>query len=375
MVVGAGLGGLTLAQGLRRAGIEVAVYERDQLAGRPQGFSLHFDDRGRAALRGCLPAEHVALAEATMGGPRERISFLADVDGILTVADTQPLDGAEGRTRPGRQASRRLLRAVLLSGIEDAVRFGAELARFEHRPDGTVQAWFSDGTCDVADVLVGADGIGSTVRRQYLPHVHVLDTGRRMLMGASPLRDTAKTGIPDLIGDNPATLRSGNGMMAMGVLRLGESAQAARDRFLPGLRARDIEEAESYVMWAIPVAKDRVDAAAESAAIWQTAQTIADGLHPQLRAIVDAAWSAATAALRIGTIPPMAPWPTTPVTVIGDAIHVAPGFGGNLALQDAHRLSAALAAVAAGEQELIEAVRSYEDVMRRDNFSAPAMPR
>src|SRR5688572_16824783 len=46
IVIGAGLAGLTLAQGLRRAGIDVVVYERDGYGGRPQGISLHFDDRG-----------------------------------------------------------------------------------------------------------------------------------------------------------------------------------------------------------------------------------------------------------------------------------------------------------------------------------------
>lgn len=55
IVIGAGLGGLTLAQGLRQAGIDVAVYERDGALGRAQGVSLHIDDRGAAALEGACP--------------------------------------------------------------------------------------------------------------------------------------------------------------------------------------------------------------------------------------------------------------------------------------------------------------------------------
>ncbi len=47
-VVGAGIGGLCLAQGLRRNGIEVTVYERDDaLSSRGQGYRVHLD-AGRA---------------------------------------------------------------------------------------------------------------------------------------------------------------------------------------------------------------------------------------------------------------------------------------------------------------------------------------
>ena len=52
LVIGAGLGGLCLAQGLCKAGVDVAVYERDAgLAVRTQGHRVHIDSRGEQALR------------------------------------------------------------------------------------------------------------------------------------------------------------------------------------------------------------------------------------------------------------------------------------------------------------------------------------
>src|SRR5437016_4614552 len=96
IVVGAGIGGLTLAQGLRQAGIDVMVYERDRPHGRPQGISLHVDARGMAALRACLPPGHAAMVETTMGGPREQALTVSEVDGELAVVQAQPLDGAAG---------------------------------------------------------------------------------------------------------------------------------------------------------------------------------------------------------------------------------------------------------------------------------------
>jgi 2-polyprenyl-6-methoxyphenol hydroxylase-like FAD-dependent oxidoreductase len=369
IVIGAGLGGLTLAQGLRRAGIDVAVYERDGERGRPQGISLHLDDRGRSALRACLPPESSAMAEATMGGPREQALRLSADNGELAVVGSLPLDGQQGRTRAGRQASRPLLRAVLLSGLEDAVTFGAEFSRFEQQSNGTIRAWFTDGRTDTADVLVGADGIGSAVRRQYLPQVKLVDTGKRMVMGATPLQAVAATGLSDLVGHSPSSVQvDGKMAMALGVLRFAQPPVAARDQWLPSLRAPAVADAEDYVMWAIPTTEERAPAERSPAEVWRVAQQLVAGMPATLRVLIDHAWPGFTVPLRIAVIPPMAPWPVSSVTVIGDAIHVAPGFGGNLAMQDAHRLCEALAQAAGGEQELPSAIGAYEEAMRRENF-------
>ncbi|MEU8414104.1 NAD(P)/FAD-dependent oxidoreductase [Amycolatopsis japonica] len=346
IVIGAGLGGLTLAHGLRRAGIDVAVYEQDAASGRPQGVSLHVDERGRSALRACLPPAPFAMVEATMGGPREQTLKLSDVDGELAVTGVQP-----SLARPGRQVHRPLLRAVLLTDLDDVVGFGAEFTRFEQRADGTVQVWFADGSTDTADVLVGADGIGSAVRRHHLPDVRVVDTGRRMIMGATPLRAVLGTGLPGLIGDSPASAHIGGTTMVVAVLRFTESPLAARRRWLPALR-RTAAEIEDYVMWALPATRE------------PTME-----LPPALRTIIGEAWPDFTVTLRGGMIPRPPVWPARPVTLLGDAIHPAPGFGGNLAMQDARHLCEALAEAHRGRLGLLDAIGGYEDTMRRNGFT------
>jgi 5-methylphenazine-1-carboxylate 1-monooxygenase len=365
VVVGAGPGGLTLAHGLRRAGIDVVVYERDSASGRPQGVSLHVDDRGTSALRACLPPAHVAMVEATMGGPREQTLALSDMGGELTVTGARPSDGMAGRARPGRQVHRPLLRAVLLTELEDVVRFGAEFTRFEQRADGTVQVWFADGRTDTADVLVGADGIGSAVRRRYLPDVRVVDAGRRMIMGATPLCAVASTGLPGLIGDSPASAHVRGTMMVLGVLRFTQPPAAARRQWLSALHLSAVAEIEDYVMWALPTTQEGLG----SAAVWRRAKELSVDLPSALRLVVAEAWPDVTVALRIAMIPPMPAWPASPVTVLGDAIHLAPGFGGNLAMQDAHHLCEALAAAHHGRLDLLDAIGAYEDTMRRNSFT------
>jgi 2-polyprenyl-6-methoxyphenol hydroxylase-like FAD-dependent oxidoreductase len=56
IVIGGGIGGLCLAQGLRRSGVAVTVFERDEAPdSRREGFRLHVDPVGARSLRACLP--------------------------------------------------------------------------------------------------------------------------------------------------------------------------------------------------------------------------------------------------------------------------------------------------------------------------------
>jgi 2-polyprenyl-6-methoxyphenol hydroxylase-like FAD-dependent oxidoreductase len=305
------------------------------------------------------------MVEATMGGPREQTLTLSEMDGELTVTGARPSDGMAGRARPGRQVHRPLLRAVLLTELEDVVRFGAEFTRLERRADGTVRVWFADGRTDTADVLVGADGIGSVVRRQYLPDVQVVDTGRRMIMGATPLRAVAGTGLPALIGDSPASAHMHGTAMALGVLRFTQPPMTARQQWLPALHRSAVAEIEDYVMWALPTTQERLG----PATVWHRAKELTVDLPSALRLVVAEARPDVTVALRIGMIPPMPAWPAGPVTVIGDAIHLAPGFGGNLAMRDAHHLCEALVEAYCGRLDLLDAIGGYEDTMRRSSFT------
>ena len=55
-IIGAGTGGLCLAQGLKRDGVEVEVFDRDHApTDRLQGYRLSISATGRRALEACLP--------------------------------------------------------------------------------------------------------------------------------------------------------------------------------------------------------------------------------------------------------------------------------------------------------------------------------
>jgi monoamine oxidase len=68
LIAGGGVGGLALAQALRRGGLDVAVYERDSTPTiRNQGYRIHIDADGNEALRACLPAGVLGLVRDTSG--------------------------------------------------------------------------------------------------------------------------------------------------------------------------------------------------------------------------------------------------------------------------------------------------------------------
>jgi hypothetical protein len=76
---------------LRKAGVEVAVYERDAgLAVRTQGHRIHIDSRGEQALRECLPPNLYDLFLVTRGQPSKGITMYSAVDGQLKEEITQP---------------------------------------------------------------------------------------------------------------------------------------------------------------------------------------------------------------------------------------------------------------------------------------------
>ena len=156
IVVGGGIGGLSAAIALRRAGIEAAVFER---APEPPevGAGVGLWSNALRVLKG------LGLYEAVRG-------IGAEIGGETRSWSGRRLFGfsaGEMRRRYGEASvvvHRAELQGVLLAALpEDSVRYGARLVGFSDDGD-EVTARFADGRKEVGDLLVGADGLRSATR-------------------------------------------------------------------------------------------------------------------------------------------------------------------------------------------------------------------
>jgi 2-polyprenyl-6-methoxyphenol hydroxylase-like FAD-dependent oxidoreductase len=370
LIVGGGIGGLCLAQGLVKSGIGVAVYERDASARfRRQGYRVSLREHGPRALRDCLPADLFDLCVATSIRPATRMAFLDDqLDEKFAKptghADTGPDDAAFG-------VNRLILREILLARLDGVVHFAKFLERYERLAGGRVRAHFATGTSATGDLLVGADGTSSAVRRLLLPAAGVqeLDTA---IYGMTPLTADTLRWLPGiLVGSFTRILGSSGTAMALTTCQAWEPVAAAAARIAPDVRLGDVPD---YVSWTLsPVDAASVDP--EGAPLHRRARELVAGWHPALRRIVEAADVPATYRFTVGAAVPVAPWPAGNVTLLGDAIHTMTpgrGEGANTALRDAGLLRDALVDVAAGRVPLVDAVARYQAEMLRYGFQAVA---
>jgi 2-polyprenyl-6-methoxyphenol hydroxylase-like FAD-dependent oxidoreductase len=368
VVVGAGLGGLCLAQGLRKAGIETLVYERDTEPGsRPQGYRITLKSEGAKALRECLPENLYELAVATsLRNP----TTMAFVDERLVPKFVKPVPpvtpGADGFG-----VNRLTMREILLGGLNDIVHFGQRFLRYESTPDGHVRAHFEGGVSVEADLLVGADGTNSAVRAILVPDA-VVDGLECAAYGRTPIGPDTLQWLPEILTDsfNRITAPDGAGM-AVATCRTREPVATAASRLAPGLALTD---QPAYLAWMVTLPDDRLRDA-NATTVHAAAREVVRSWHPGPGRIIDEANVAATFPVVITTAQPVTPWHHETVTLLGDAIHtMSPGRGegANVALRDAALLCRTLARVNAGEAPLAVAKRQYEADMLHYGFEAVA---
>ena len=369
LVIGGGLGGLCLAQGLHKAGAEVAVYERDPaLAARSQGYRVHLDNRGIQPLHDCLPTALFDLFEATGGQPSTGMTiFRVTATGLAEQYTVRFPDGdGEVLARPGRAVDRLTLREILLAGLDGMVHLGKEFTRYELLPTGEVQAHFADGSAATGDLLVGADGVNSRVRQQLLPEVTLTDTGTRWLGGRTPLDAGIRALLPAELSDRAVSVFDDGTTFFLAAVQFQNPPSAAARRLWSPVR---FTHDEDYVMWALigrpgqlPIPDEDL-AVMDAARLHRTARQATADRHPMLAALVRAAPPDSCFYLAIRATAPVEDWPAGPVTLLGDAIHAGPvnGNGANSALRDAGLLRHHLTTGA----PLPQAVHAYQIEMLR----------
>jgi 2-polyprenyl-6-methoxyphenol hydroxylase-like FAD-dependent oxidoreductase len=332
-IIGAGLGGLTLARVLHVHGIKTTVYEAEpSAAARTQGGMLDIHEyNGQRALKAAgLYEEFRGIIHE--GGDASRV---VDPHGKILI--DQPGDGS---SRP--EVPRGELRRILLGSLPDGtVQWGRKLVVVRPLAEGQHELTFADGSTVTASLVVGADGAWSRVR-PLLSDVKPEYAGASFVETYLFDADARHSAAARMVGGGALyALVRGKGIVAHrepnGVLH-SYVALSRPPSFFDGIAFSDPN-----------VAKARVAAEFE-------------GWAPELTALITDGET--TPVLRkIHALPIGHRWKRTPgVTLLGDAAHLAPpdGEGANLAMFDGAELGKA---IAAHREDVEAALAEFEKTM------------
>jgi 2-polyprenyl-6-methoxyphenol hydroxylase-like FAD-dependent oxidoreductase len=273
-------------------------------------------------------------------------------------------------------ADRATLRGLLLSGLSENVGFDMRFEVYRAAPNGGLNLDFSDHASTHTNLLIGADGVRSGVRRLRMPGLGLLDTEGRAVFGKTPI-------TPGFFDRVPREL-------SQGLSLIGESNDSKMKLFCDTMtfdRARGEQAARSlglhlpddYLYWVLVFRRDAVEdeeneqgrnpLTPEQSA--EKSQRITAHWHPRIRSILSEQDPSAASSLTFLAANPqdlMTTWSEEPsehhtsVTLLGDAAHPMPpvgGFGASSAFQDAAALCDALAHSNDTEAQ----IKSYEREM------------
>ena len=383
IVIGAGTGGMCLAHGLLQAGISVAVYEADHTRKDGlYGYRVGIDPDGSRALAACLPPELFDIFVATCARAPRYFNILTERDrpvlSLKLPPDTDPIDSE-------KSVSRMTLRQVLLTGLEEVVQFGKRFTHYEHEADGRVTAYFTDGTWATGDVLVAADGTGSRVRKQYLPHAELVEAGVISVAAKVPVTERSKALLSREIFEGLSLVFAPKGyfnifhVMEFKWDREGHAKQSigGNEKDLidnwPGLL---YDNTRDYINWGFAAATDRFPPDVMKMRGTELANLVLEmtpDWAPNYRELFRLTEPSTCFPINIMTSKPIPQWETTNVTLIGDAIHTMTpgrGVGANTALRDAALLAKNLARAVTGHMTMRQAIRDYETQMIKYGFDA-----
>lgn len=182
LIIGAGIAGAAAAIALHKAGIAATVYEAHPRSSLDAGAFLTLASNGMHALRQIDAAAAVAAAGAPL-----TVMRIQDGDGELL--GTVPIGDHQDPATCYRYLTRATLCAVLQQEAQRRgvrIHRGTRLSRVRTGPRG-LTAFFDDGTQAGGDVLIGADGLNSTVRALIDPAAPAPRyVGQRIFYGYSP---------------------------------------------------------------------------------------------------------------------------------------------------------------------------------------------
>ncbi|NGZ74403.1 FAD-dependent oxidoreductase [Saccharibacillus alkalitolerans] len=237
-IIGGGIGGLTLAQALKRAGAACIVFDRDPSPEKTGGYRLHLSGEALACMRRALPEEIVrSLSEVGTGS--EAFKQFSVLDHRRNTRLALPVNGKEDILMIGRMP----LRNILTWGLEQSIRWDAAFSAYEEKESGIV-LHFSNKTSEEVDLLIGADGVNSAVARQLLGRRTARSAGVTAIAGRTPLTSGMRRALYADLQKGPGFAVGPGGIgMFLSVHDPAERALSTAAAEISGVRE------EPYLIW------------------------------------------------------------------------------------------------------------------------------
>ena len=312
-IIGGGIGGLTAALALQQSGFQAEVFEQAPIL-LDVGAAIAMWPNAMRVL------EHLQLGEKILeyGGVVEELCWM-DQNGFQ-LNRVRISDGKTPAVALHRSDLQRTLRSAL---PQSSIHLGHTIVGYEQSRDKMI-ATFTNGQSVEADFMIGADGVHSRVRSQFINDGDPVNRGYTIWRGTSP---TTPLAIPPAIGIEFYGRGKRFGIGPVGLGRTGWWAAANADHTD---RLTDL-----FAGWYRPVV-ELIEATPPESVL----KTIATDRDPNKR------------------------WGAGRMTLLGDAIHPTTpnlGQGGCLSIEDALVLARCFEKYGASE----DALRTYERLRYR----------
>ena len=317
-IAGAGIGGVTAACCLLKAGYDVEVFEQAPELGEI-GAGIQLSANAMHVLNDLGLADAIARVSVRPGAYVFRLHDTGEVIAQFPLAGEHETKHGAPYNQLHRGDLHNLLVARLKSLKGDAIRLNKRVTGFEEA-EGHVRLQFADGSRATADILIGADGVKSAVRAQITgasPASYTGDAAWRLIVPADRLPE-------NLMGQVMSVWMGPGRHVVCYYLRAGSLFNFV------GLVETDEVSEESWT----------------AKYPWETLKADFDGWHPDIQTVIDRADRNSCYRWSLFYRPPIAKWSTQRVTMLGDSVHATLPYlaqGAAMAIEDGAVLTRAIA--------------------------------